>query len=134
MAAVTGLEAEPFCDFAEENERKCSHVHNWAHKKRSQIVPDCRRCSAPKLEARANSERPSSYIVYGRKYQGRLCPRGRAPQFVLSWDQADAVITGRAVGGTAHMEIIGRGVARTLNDNRPADVAKGVRVVSTDIA
>ncbi len=38
-----GLEAVPFCDFIEECERNNEHVHNWAHKICSQIVPDCRR-------------------------------------------------------------------------------------------
>jgi hypothetical protein len=43
LAGVTGLEPEAFCDFFKEFEWFFGHVHTGAHKKCSQIVPDCRR-------------------------------------------------------------------------------------------
>jgi hypothetical protein len=32
LAGVTGLEADPFCDFPKEYHGKCGHVHTGAHK------------------------------------------------------------------------------------------------------
>ncbi len=50
LAGVTGLEPATFCDFIKEFEWFFGHVHNWAHKFCSQIVPDCRRKSSTKSE------------------------------------------------------------------------------------
>jgi hypothetical protein len=51
MAGVTGLEADPFCDCPKQFEWKYSHVHNWAHKICSQIVPDCRRLAGMRSDS-----------------------------------------------------------------------------------
>jgi hypothetical protein len=43
LAGVTGLEAEPFCDFAEDFDGFSGDVHTGAHKKKSRIGTSWRR-------------------------------------------------------------------------------------------